>query len=101
VTDINYRREFSNGLFGFAGVSANYRSETTAGFGDDPRLDIDAYTIVDARIGVGADDDWRLTAFVRNAGDEYYWTNVARLSDVFRRYAGQPRTWGVQLDLEF
>ena len=102
VADWEYTPAISGALEGVLGVNANYRSSTNAGFGNDARLAIDAYTLVDVRAGVkDADGRWSATVFVRNLTDKYYWTNVARLSDVIRRYAGQPRTYGVQLTTKF
>ncbi|EIT67900.1 MULTISPECIES: TonB-dependent receptor [Hydrocarboniphaga] len=102
VADWSYERGLSEQLDGVVGVNANYRSSTNAGFGDDERLAIDAYTLVDLRAGVkSSDEQWSAIAFVRNLTDEYYWTNVARQSDVIRRYAGQPRMYGLQLSFKF
>lgn len=102
VGDAQYQWRLSDGLVGRVAANFNYRSETNAGFGNDPRLHIDSYTLVDARIGVGSPDrTWEVTLFGRNLTDEYYWTNVARLSDVIRRYSGQPRTYGIQLSTRF
>lgn len=102
VGDAEYQWSLTSDLAAIVGTNFNYRSETNAGFGDDPRLDIDAYTVIDARIGIRAGDRrWEATLFGRNLTDEYYWTNVARLSDVIRRYAGQPRTYGIQLSARF
>lgn len=102
VADWEYTPGLSDRLDGVVEVNANYRSSTNAGFGSDSRLAIDAYTVVDVRAGVkDSGDRWSATVFVRNLTDEYYWTNVARLSDVVRRYAGQPRTYGVQVSTRF
>ena len=94
-------QHLSEDLDAVFGINATYRSETNAGFGGDPRLDIDGYALIDARAGVRSSDGWEASVFVRNLTDEYYWTNVARLSDVIRRYAGEPRTYGVRLSARF
>ena len=101
VADAQYERPISEDLDAVFGINATYRSETNAGFGGDPRLDIDGYALIDARAGVRSSDGWEASVFVRNLTDEYYWTNVARLSDVIRRYAGEPRTYGVRLSARF
>lgn len=102
VFDGQYERPLTSELVGFAGLNATYRSSTTSGFGDDPRLDIGAYTVVDVRAGLeAADGTWRAGVFVRNLTDEYYWNNVARTSDVIRRYTGAPRTFGISLSRSF
>ena len=102
VFDGQYETPITPNLTGFAGLNANYRSSTTSGFGDDPRLDIDAYTVIDVRAGIeAADGAWRAGVFVRNLTDEYYWNNVARTSDVIRRYTGAPRSFGISLSRSF
>jgi outer membrane receptor protein involved in Fe transport len=101
VADAQYERPLNEGLDLVLGINATSRSGTNAGFGGDPRLDIEGYTLVDARAGVRSSEGWEASVFVRNLTDEYYWTNVARLSDVIRRYAGEPRTYGVRLSARF
>lgn len=102
VADGDYTFPLTAGLDGMAGVNVNYRSSTNAGFGSDSRLNIDSYTVVDVRAGVSSSNErWAASVFVRNLFDEYYWNNVARLSDVVRRYTGMPRTYGVQLSVKY
>jgi len=101
VADAQYDRPINDTLDAVFGINASYRSDTNAGFGGDPRLDIDSYALVDVRAGVRSADGWEASVFVRNLTDEYYWTNVARTSDVIRRYAGEPRTYGVRLSARF
>uniref|UniRef100_B0T3Q6 TonB-dependent receptor n=1 Tax=Caulobacter sp. (strain K31) TaxID=366602 RepID=B0T3Q6_CAUSK len=102
VADMQVDRPISDALNGVVGMNINYRSKTNAGFGHDARLDIDSYTLIDVRAGVRSPDKgWEANVFVRNLTDKYYWTNVARLSDVIRRYAGEPRTYGVQVSSKF
>lgn len=102
VADGEYTRPINDKLDGIVGFNVNYRGATNAGFGGDPLLAIDAYTLVDARIGIGAhDQQWTATLFAHNLFNEYYWNNVARLSDVVRRYAGEPRTFGIQLSYKY
>lgn len=98
VGDVDYTWEVSSQLSAFAGVNMNYRSSTTAGFGTESVLLIDAYTTLDLRLGLSSGDGrWRLTLFGQNITDKYYWTNVAKIGDVARRLAGQPRSYGVRL----
>lgn len=98
VGDAQYEFDVSEGLKAFTGVNATYRSGATSGFGNDDRLNIDAYTLVDVRAGVRSRPaKWEASIFIRNLTNQYYWTNVARLSDVIRRYAGEPRVYGLRL----
>lgn len=102
VADARYSWAASDSVDAFVSANVNYRSSTTAGFGRIPILDIDAYTLVDLQGGLSAADGaWQVTAYVRNLTDEYYWTNVARLNDTVRRFAGMPRTFGVRLSKTF
>lgn len=86
----------------FVGANVNYRSSTSAGFGNIPILGIDGYTLVDLQGGFSASDNsWKVLGYVRNLTDEYYATNVSRLNDTVRRFTGMPRTYGVQLTKNF
>ena len=98
VADGQYDAPLTDGLNAMVGFTINYRSGTNAGFGSDPRLKIHEYSLIDARAGIrAADQSWSATVFARNLMNTYYWTNIARLSDAIRRYAGQPRTYGLEL----
>ena len=102
VADGQYEAPVTDTLVGLVGASVNYRSKTTAGFGDIPSLAIDDYALLDMRAGIRAQDRrWQAMLFMRNVTNTYYWTNVARLTDTIRRYAGEPRTYGVQLSTRF
>lgn len=97
-----YEWPLTDAMDGFVGANVNYRSSTTAGFGNIPILDIDGYTLVDLQGGVSAaDGGWKVLGYVRNLTDEYYATNVARLNDTVRRFTGMPRTYGIQLTKNF
>lgn len=102
VADGQYDAPLNEDLNAMIGFTVNYRSGTNAGFGSDPRLNIHGYSIVDARTGIRSTDrSWAATFFVRNLMNTYYWINIARLSDAIRRYAGQPRTYGLELNTKF
>ncbi|AEG51456.1 TonB-dependent receptor [Sphingobium chlorophenolicum L-1] len=102
VSDAEYEFPVNNNLKGFVGAAATYRTKTFAGFGEDPLLKIDGYALADLRAGIAADDDsWRLTAFVQNVGNKYYWFNVDKVTDTVRRLAGMPRTYGVRLSYRY
>lgn len=102
VVDGDYTIPVTDTLDASLGVNVNYRSSTNAGFGGDPRLAIDPYTLVDARIGIAASDQrWSATIYGQNIFNTYYWNNVARLSDVVRRYTGMPVTYGVRVSVKY
>lgn len=98
VADGQYEFPLNGAFGGFVGGSVAYRTDTTGGFGGDPLLKIDGYTLVGLTAGIeGADGSWKLTGFVENLTDEYYWTNVDKVTDTVRRLTGMPRTYGVRL----
>ena len=102
VVDTQYEFPVPGALTGFVGGDINYRSKTTAGFGDIGVLAIDSYALGDLRAGVRDPvRRWQVQAFIRNVADTYYWTNVARINDTVRRYAGEPRTYGIQVSATF
>lgn len=100
--DVDYRWPVNDGLYGFVGASESYRSKTTSDLGSSGIFDIRGYTLVDLRAGVeSSEGKWRVTAFVRNATNKYYWTNVIRGLDTVTRITGMPRTYGVNLKMDF
>lgn len=107
---VDYRWTVSSSLEGFVGVNASYRSSTTSAFGRNAPatiypyslLLVDPYTLVDGQLGVGdAGGRWKLTAFVRNALNKYYYTDGFRQIDNVSRHVGEPRTYGVRLNYNF
>lgn len=102
VLDGDYLFPMTGKLTGTIGANANYRTSTVAGFGNDARLKIDSYWLVDLRAGVESPDGaWRVQLYGRNIFNEYYWNNVSASVDNIRRYAGMPATYGVQVGLKF
>lgn len=107
--DINYTRPITETLGGFLGVNVAYRSATSAVFNPPGAsqanlglFDIRENTIVDAQLGVESRDGrWRAFIWGKNIFNEYYWTNVVRVTDVVVRYAGQPATYGVTASYRF
>ncbi|EQA99433.1 TonB-dependent receptor [Sphingobium sp. HDIP04] len=97
--DGNYRFPVSSRLDANLGVNYSYRTSTNAGFGNEPLLYMKDYGVLDLRAGFGSSDGrWQVSAFGRNVTNSYYWTNVAKLFDVVRRLAGQPATYGIQMN---
>lgn len=100
--DANYKFPVSDALNASVGINYSHRSKTSAGFGNEPLLEIDAYGLLDLQAGLeSSDGKWRASVFGRNVTDTYYWTNVAKFFDDVRRLTGQPATYGVQLGLKF
>jgi outer membrane receptor protein involved in Fe transport len=102
VLDGEWKPPLTETLNGVLGANASYRSSTVAGFGGDPRLDIDSYWLVDLRAGVEARNGrWSAQVYGRNIFNQYYWNNVAAQTNSVRRYAGMPATYGVQVSFKF
>jgi iron complex outermembrane receptor protein len=102
VFDGEERIPISSSLVGTFAGNASYRAATVAGFGGDPRLNIDSYWLLDLRLGVEAPDGkWKAHLYGRNILNQYYWNNVSAGGDTLRRYAGMPATYGVQMSYRF
>lgn len=95
-----YDRRLTSVLTGHVGGDATYSAATqgTADFDGLPAYRIDAHALVDLEAGVAsATGQWRATAWVRNATNQYYWVNATRQGDFDLRWPGRPRTLGVTL----
>jgi outer membrane receptor protein involved in Fe transport len=86
-------------------VAAKYTSEYNTGSDLNPVKLQDAMTLVNARLGFGAQDHkWFLEAWAQNLTDEEYYQVVfdATLqTGTFDAYLGAPRTYGLTLRMEF
>lgn len=102
VGDANYEWNVSEDLVGFVGAGVTYQSATNNSLGEVPVLEINERTLVDLRAGFGSSDGrWRISAWGRNVGDEYYWTAAQPNLDTTVRYAGMPATYGIEFDIRF
>lgn len=95
-------------LYGNGRYVSDYRLQT---LGRNPLTDQPSFTIFDARIGLGAQDDrWAIEVWGRNLTDEYYsigafavpeqtiFNDVSALRQgVFAAYPNEPRTVGVTI----
>ena len=108
--DVEYKFPVSTNAKAYFGVNALHDSDTstalanttTATVNADPRFDVKAYTLVDLRAGAEfPNSHTRLGIYVRNVGNQYYWTNVQDTLASIVRYAGMPRTYGVQFSWQY
>jgi iron complex outermembrane recepter protein len=110
----DYEHPLSSGLIGFVGATANHRSDTISTVGGDTNpstinhsvtskvYGIDAYTLVDAQLGIKSSDErWRAFLWGKNIFNEYYWSNVVSGYDTVSRFAGMPATYGVTFNYSF
>lgn len=101
-SDFEYRWSVGQRLEAWLGANVAYQGKTNAAFGQLPVLAIDAYTLVDFRAGISSEQGkWSASAFLRNAFDEYYWSNATKILDTTVRYAGRPRTFGLSLSYRY
>lgn len=106
--DASYEWSVGDNLDAFIGANANYTGGTWYSFLNDSPPDpnrydpllIPAYTLLDLRAGLekGA---WRGQVWIRNVTDNHYWTQALKASDVFVRYTGLPRTYGLTVSYRY
>jgi outer membrane receptor protein involved in Fe transport len=79
-------------------VSYSYQSSSHGDFLDSALYRIPAYATVDGSVSLaGRNDRWLLSAWARNLLDKNYWTTVSYGRDMYVRYSGMPRTYGMTL----
>ncbi len=117
VGDIDYQMPLSSGATLSMGASVNYRSSVDAyaaggilevpdngvnRWTDRVPFEIDSYTIVDARLAYAFPGDrMTLSAWAKNAFDEFYVTNVISYNNAVTRTVGMPRTYGVAFTMNW
>jgi len=101
--DLQYDFAVGSSLNMFLGANATYQAKTNAALGEEPQFYMKPYTLVDLRVGFrDSENRWRISAFVQNVGNVYYWNNVAAPSpDAAFRLTGRPRTFGVTAGFRF
>ena len=116
---MSYERSLGNGLMGRFNLSAKYSSEYNTGSDLLPAKMQDAFTLVNGRIGFGAEDrSWMLEVWGQNLTDEEYYQvvfnaplqgtafnsipyNPATDTQTYNAFLGAPRTWGVTLRVRY
>jgi len=84
----------------FVAADASYRSEFSSSPTPSSYLNVDGYTLVNARAGFRADNGWDVFVWARNLLDEDYYEQLAAAPGGSGLYAGQvgdPRTTGITL----
>jgi outer membrane receptor protein involved in Fe transport len=96
-----------------ANIGAKYTSEYNTGSNLDPRKIQDALTLVNARLGFGADDEkWMIEAWAQNLTDEEYYQVAfdatlqgssagAVPTSTIDAFLGAPRTYGLTARFKF
>jgi iron complex outermembrane receptor protein len=100
-----YERAIGGSLLWRANVGAKHTSEYNTGSDLNPGKLQDALTLVNARIGIGAQNRrWMLEAWAQNLTDEEYYQVVfdATLqTGTLDAFLGAPRTYGLTLRMTF
>ncbi|WP_311238428.1 MULTISPECIES: TonB-dependent receptor [unclassified Xanthomonas] len=100
-----YERPLGNQLTARFNLGAKYSSDFNAGTDLDPQKVQPAYTIVNARAGIGADDKrWMVEAWAENLGNETYRQVVIDAplqAGSWNAFLGAPRTFGLTLRLRY
>ena len=105
TAQVIYERPLWGNVWGLASLDARYVSEYNTGSDLDPEKVQDAFTLLNARVGLNhVDGAWSIEAWGRNLTDEAY-AQVAfdqfAQSGGFGAFMGAPRTWGVTLRTEW
>ena len=83
-------------------ADGTYQTKSNSFIGELPLFQIDSYALFGASVSLhDTDRGLRLTGFVRNAFDKYYWTSAVLGHDTVIRYTGMPRTYGARLTWNF
>jgi outer membrane receptor protein involved in Fe transport len=105
TTAITYEWDFADSLLGRFNIGAKYMSDYNTGSDLDLEKMQDAYTLVNARIGIGARDErWMLEAWAQNLTDVEYIQvgfDAPLQTGSFNAFLGAPRTYGLTLRMKF
>jgi iron complex outermembrane recepter protein len=100
-----YEQKLGSSLMWRANVGAKYTSEYNTGSDLNPAKLQDSLTLVNARLGFGAQDQkWLVEAWAQNLTDEEYYQLVfdgTLQTGTLDAYLGAPRTYGLTLRVQF
>lgn len=85
-------------------ATLNYRwqSDTASDLSEGPLFEIDSFGTLNGSIGLyDLNGQWKLNLWGRNLTDEYYWTSVSSNANLAVRFAGKPRTFGLNLSYAY
>jgi len=102
---VTYQWDFGPSLIGRFNIGAKYSSEYNTGSDLDPEKAQPAYTVVNARVGIGAKNRrWMVEAWALNLFDEEY-TQVGFDAPLqtgsWNAFLGAPRTYGVTFRVSY
>jgi outer membrane receptor protein involved in Fe transport len=98
---VTHEIPLSDTLGAFLHIDARYVSDYNTGSDLDPEKLQEAFTTLNARVGIGAaDESWSLEAWGRNLSDETYYEvafDAPLQSGSWNAFLGAPRTYGLTL----
>lgn len=96
---VTYQWDFSSDLIGRFNIGAKYASDYNTGSDLDPEKEQKAYTVVNARVGIGAKNKrWMVEAWAMNLTNEDYRQvgfDAPLQTGSWNAFLGAPRTYGV------
>ena len=102
---VTYQWDFGSSLIGRFNVGAKYSSDYNTGSDLDPEKGQAAYTVVNARVGVGAKSRrWMVEAWALNLFDEEYKQvgfDAPLQTGSWNAFLGAPRTYGMTLRVSY
>ena len=102
---VTYEWDIGERLSGRFNVGAKYMSDYNTGSDLDPQKAQDAYTLVNARLGIGAADQrWMLELWGQNLTDETYkqvGIDAPIQSGSWNAFLGAPRMYGLTLRVRY
>jgi outer membrane receptor protein involved in Fe transport len=101
IFNVEYRLPIGHGLESFVGSDVLYEDKAFSDLAQSEDLRIPTYTTVDVRAGLEAAKRWRMSLWVRNVADKFYWTGATNGVDDVIRVPGMPRTFGVTVGYTF
>ncbi|KRB08784.1 TonB-dependent receptor [Lysobacter sp. Root690] len=102
---VTYQWDFGSSLIGRANIGGKYSSDYNTGSDLDPEKGQKAYTVVNARVGIGAKSRrWMVEAWALNLFDEEYKQvgfDAPLQTGSWNAFLGAPRTYGVTLRMMY
>ena len=101
TASVTYEWDFTDSLMARFNLGAKYMSDYNTGSDLDPEKVQDAYTVVNARVGLGRRDRrWSVEAWALNLTDEDYVQvgfDAPLQTGSWNAFLGAPRTYGLTL----
>ena len=102
---VTYEWDFGGNLVGRLNLGAKHTTEYNTGSDLAPQKMQDAYTLVNARVGIGAKDKrWGVELWAQNLTDETYAQvgfDAPLQTGSYNAFLGAPRTYGVTLRVAY